>query len=87
VIEEAISFFDARLVFRTYFTCILAYYLLEMMYEGHVLDTDRFTSYDVEVTCEVPQLPPTPPKTPHFRGSRLLRPLYENMACQGLLSG
>ena len=53
VIEEAISFFDAQLVFRTYFTCIVAYYFLEIMYDGHVLDTDAFTPYDIQVECRV----------------------------------
>eukprot|EP00045_Choanoeca_perplexa_P017692 m.262390 g.262390 ORF g.262390 m.262390 type:complete len:761 (+) comp17606_c1_seq3:306-2588(+) len=56
VIEEAISFFDAQLVFRTYFTCIVAYYFLEIMYDGHVLDTDAFTPYEIQVECRAPYL-------------------------------
>jgi H+/Cl- antiporter ClcA len=56
VIEEAISFFDAQLVFRTYFTCIVAYYFLEIMYDGHVLDTDAFTPYEIQVECRVRQV-------------------------------
>eukprot|EP00730_Choanoeca_flexa_P020207 TRINITY_DN9882_c0_g1_i1.p1 TRINITY_DN9882_c0_g1~~TRINITY_DN9882_c0_g1_i1.p1 ORF type:complete len:765 (+),score=146.03 TRINITY_DN9882_c0_g1_i1:161-2455(+) len=56
VIEEAISFFDAQLVFRTYFTCIVAYYFLEILYDGHVLDADTFTPYDIQVECDAPYL-------------------------------
>ncbi|EDQ92175.1 uncharacterized protein MONBRDRAFT_31290 [Monosiga brevicollis MX1] len=56
VIEEAISFFDAQLVFRTYFTCIIAYYIMAVLTDGHRLEADTFTPYEIEVECSAPYL-------------------------------
>ena len=53
VLEEAISYFDARLIFRVYFSCAVAYYALQIMMQGHNLVTNSFTEYDVQVHCDL----------------------------------
>lgn len=53
VLEEAISFFDAKLIFRSYFVCAVSYYALQIMIEGHNLHTTSFTEFDLRVSCEV----------------------------------
>lgn len=53
VLEEAISFFDAKLIFRSYFVCAVSYYALQIMYEGDYLHTNSFTEYSLKVVCEV----------------------------------
>ena len=39
VLEEALSFFDSKLIFRTYFTCAVSYFTLKLLSEGHYLST------------------------------------------------
>lgn len=53
VLEEAISFFDAKLIFRAYFVCAVSYYALQIMMEGHYLHTNSFTEFDLKSTCQV----------------------------------
>ncbi len=53
VLEEAISFFDAKLIFRTYFVCAVSYYILLLIYEGHYLRADNFAEYNSKIVCEV----------------------------------
>ena len=53
MLEEAVSFFDARLIFRVYFSCAVAYYALQIMIQGHSLVAKDFTEYDIQVHCDV----------------------------------
>ena len=39
MLEEALSFFDSKLIFRTYFTCAVSYFTLKLLSEGHYLST------------------------------------------------
>eukprot|EP00038_Savillea_parva_P006432 m.163767 g.163767 ORF g.163767 m.163767 type:complete len:767 (-) comp12336_c0_seq1:155-2455(-) len=52
-LEEAISHFDANLIVRTYFVCVIAYFTLMILYEGDNLNTDRFTEYQLSIGCNI----------------------------------
>jgi chloride channel 7 len=51
VLEEAISFFDSKMIFRTYFTTIVAYFTLEILFDGRYLNGRNFTAYQIQVNC------------------------------------
>ena len=53
VLEEAISFFDSSLIWRTYFCCVVAYYILELLFDGVTLNTRRFTEYALDSACDL----------------------------------
>lgn len=52
VLEEAMSFFDSKLIFRTYFTCAVSYFTLKLLSEGHYLSTSSlaFSSTALQVS-------------------------------------
>eukprot|EP01137_Pigoraptor_chileana_P022069 Opistho-2@86545 len=51
VLEEAISFFNSKLIFRTYVTCAVAYYLLGFMSQGTSLNPGGFTAFSLAFVC------------------------------------
>lgn len=53
VLEEAISFFDAGMIFRTYFTTVVAYFTLAVLIDGRTLNNRSFTDFDVQVDCDM----------------------------------
>lgn len=50
-LEEAITHFDAKLIVRIYFICIISYYIYMILEEGARLNTDRFTEYHLTSGC------------------------------------
>eukprot|EP00047_Mylnosiga_fluctuans_P023820 m.146627 g.146627 ORF g.146627 m.146627 type:complete len:841 (+) comp9698_c0_seq6:54-2576(+) len=53
VLEEALSFFDSKLIFRTYFTCAVSYFTLKLLKEGAWLSTSSlaFSTDALKTTC------------------------------------
>jgi hypothetical protein len=47
------SHFDANLIVRVYFVCVIAYFMLTILVEGGHLDADRFTEYQLSIGCNV----------------------------------
>ncbi|XP_062499246.1 chloride channel protein D-like [Corticium candelabrum] len=53
-LEEAISYFNAKLVARTYLTCAAAYYVLFFLEtHGSKFDTNLFTEFQLDLTCRI----------------------------------
>eukprot|EP00041_Stephanoeca_diplocostata_P031562 m.985552 g.985552 ORF g.985552 m.985552 type:complete len:537 (+) comp23984_c0_seq3:357-1967(+) len=50
-LEEAISHFDASLIVRVYFACVIGYYIMMILFEGRRLDTESFTEYKITKSC------------------------------------
>lgn len=51
VIEEGVSFFESKLIFRSYLATICCYYTLELLYDGDRLSTKFFTMFQLNVDC------------------------------------
>lgn len=51
VIEEAVSFFESKLIFRSYLATVCCYYTLELLYDGRSLNTKYFTMFQMNVDC------------------------------------
>eukprot|EP01136_Pigoraptor_vietnamica_P020276 Opistho-1_new@68945 len=51
VLEEAISFFNSKLIFRTYVTCAVAYYFLGFISQGSSLNPGGFTAFSLLFVC------------------------------------
>eukprot|EP00047_Mylnosiga_fluctuans_P023816 m.146572 g.146572 ORF g.146572 m.146572 type:complete len:848 (+) comp9698_c0_seq1:187-2730(+) len=53
VLEEAMSFFDSKLIFRTYFACALSYFTIKLLSEGTFLSTASlaFSTPALQTTC------------------------------------
>eukprot|EP00055_Hartaetosiga_balthica_P017623 m.119880 g.119880 ORF g.119880 m.119880 type:complete len:870 (+) comp9364_c0_seq1:177-2786(+) len=51
-LEEVVSFLDENLIFRTYFSCIVAYYIIEVLYDGGTLNTAQFTAFNIQTDCD-----------------------------------
>eukprot|EP00118_Oscarella_pearsei_P005343 m.24520 g.24520 ORF g.24520 m.24520 type:complete len:776 (+) comp28632_c0_seq2:64-2391(+) len=53
-IEEAISFFNAKLIARTYLTCATAYYVLYFLEtHSYSFDTNLFTEFQLDLSCKI----------------------------------
>jgi H+/Cl- antiporter ClcA len=53
-LEEAISFFSAKLIARTYLTCAVAYYVLYFLEaQKHEFDTNLFTEFQLDLSCRI----------------------------------